>query len=85
MIIRNENRDAHQAYVSDHGDQIMVRGPLLSEDGAQSVGSIWLLDVPDLDAGRALVEGDPFYSAGLYKDVMFHRWRFGRVFDRFKV
>ncbi|MDH3739026.1 MAG: YciI family protein [Alphaproteobacteria bacterium] len=81
----NKNRDAHRAYVSDHSDQIMVRGPLLNDEGTQSVGSLWLLDVPDLHAGHTLLEGDPFYAAGLYKEVLFHRWRFGRVFDRFKV
>ena len=63
----------------------MTSGPLLNDAGTESVGSIWLLDVPDLDAGRELLAGDPFYKAGIYQDVMFQRWRFGRVFDRFKV
>jgi uncharacterized protein YciI len=85
MATRNELRDAHKAYLKDYGDQVMVRGPLLNDEGTETVGSIWLLDVPDLDAGRALLEGDPFYKAGIYRDTMFHRWRFGRVFDRFKV
>jgi uncharacterized protein YciI len=62
----------------------MVRGPLLDDDGAESVGSILLLDVPDMDAGRQLMEIEPFHKAGLYQDVAFHRWRFARVFDRFK-
>ena len=57
----------------------------ISVAGSESIGSIWLTDVPDLDAGRSLLEGDPFYKSGLYKDVMFHCWRIGRVVDRFKV
>lgn len=85
MAVRAEHRDAHRAYLADHGDNIMTSGPLLGDDGVDQVGSIRLLDVPDLDAGRELLEGDPFYKAGLYQDVMFHRWRFGRVFDRFKI
>lgn len=84
MAKRIENRDAHEAYLNDHDTMVMVRGPLLNGDGTESVGSIWLLDLPDLDAGRKLLDGDPFFKSGIYKDVMFKRWRFGRVFDRFK-
>ena len=76
---------AHEAYLNQHSANVMARGPLLDDAGTNSVGSIWLLDVPDLEAGRALLESDPFYKSGIYKDVMFHRWRFGRVFDRSKV
>jgi uncharacterized protein YciI len=82
---RAENRDAHEAYLSEHGDKVMVRGPLLNDAGTEPVGSVWLLDLPDLETGRELLHGDPFYKSGLYKDVTYHRWRFGRVFDRFKV
>ena len=85
MTKRAEFRNAHEAYLDEIGNNIMARGPLLNDAGSESIGSIWLLDVPDLDAGRRLLEVDPFYKSGLYKDVMFHRWRFGRVFDRFKV
>jgi uncharacterized protein YciI len=82
---RTENRDAHTAYLNEHSDKIMVRGPLLNEEGTESMGSVLLLDVPDLDAGRDFLKGEPFHKSGVYKDVTFHRWRFGRVFDRFKV
>ncbi len=64
MAKRTENRDAHEAYLNEHGDKVMV---------------------PDLDAGRELLEGDPFHKAGVYKDVEYHRWRFGRTSDRFKT
>jgi hypothetical protein len=37
-------------------------------------------DVPDMDAARAFMVQEPFYS----KDINLHRWRFGRVMDRFK-
>ncbi len=85
MAKRKEHREAHETYLDGHGHTIMMRGPLLDDAGAAPVGSIWLLDVPDLDAGREVLEGDPFYKSGIYKDATYHRWRFGRVFDRFKV
>jgi hypothetical protein len=37
-----------------------------------------------MDAARVFMEQEPFYSNGVYKDINFHRWRFGRVMDRFK-
>ena len=46
--------------------------------------SVLLLDVPDMDTARAFMEKEPFYSNGVYKDINVHRWRFGRVMDRFK-
>ncbi len=84
MAKRTENRDAHEAYLEKHGDNIMVRGPLLEDDGVNSIGTIILLDVPDLDAGRALLEDEPFRKAGVYRELAYYRWRFGRVSDRFK-
>jgi hypothetical protein len=37
-----------------------------------------------MDAARAFMKQEPFYSNGVYKDINFRRWRFGRVMDRFK-
>jgi len=49
-----------------------------------SVNQVLLLDVPDMDTARVFMEQEPFYSNGVYMDINFHRWRFGRVMDRFK-
>jgi uncharacterized protein YciI len=57
---------------------------LVADDGEEPMGSVLLLDVPDMDAARTFMEQEPFYSNGVYKDINFHRWRFGRVMDRFK-
>ena len=85
MAKRTELRDAHVGYLNDHPETIMISGPLLDDAGTTSIGSVLLLDVPDLAAARKLTEEEPFYKAGLYKKTMLNRWRFGRVFDRFKV
>ncbi len=83
--IRAANRDAHEAYLDEHGTSIMCRGPMLADDGASPLGSVILMDIPDMAAGRALLEKAPFFKAGCYQDITFHRWRFGRVFDRYKL
>ena len=51
--------------------------------------AILIYDEPDSAALRdqyrqTHLEQEPFYSNGVYKDINFHRWRFGRVMDRFK-
>ncbi len=84
VAMRDQHRQAHQAYLVEQADRIMMRGPLLNDAGTESVGNVWLLDVPDMAAGRRLVENEPYNKAGLYQDAAVYRWRFGRVFDRFK-
>jgi len=85
MDIRNTNREAHESYLEEHANSVMCRGPMLSDDGSSAIGSVVLLDVPDMAAARAMMDDEPFYRAGCYQDITLHRWRFGRVFDRFKV
>ena len=82
--LRQKFREAHEAYLAKHASMVMARGPLVTDDGEQPIGSVLLLDVSDMDAARAFMEQEPFYSNGVYKDINFHRWRFGRVMDRFK-
>jgi len=82
--LRQEFRAAHEAYLAQHASMVMARGPLVADNGAGAIGSVLLLDVPDMDAARAFMAKEPFYSNGVYKDINVHRWRFGRVMDRFK-
>jgi uncharacterized protein YciI len=82
--LRSEFRAAHEAYLARHAGMVMARGPLVSDDGEEAIGSVLLLDVPDMDTARALMEKEPFYSSGVYQESNVRRWRFGRVMDRFK-
>jgi uncharacterized protein YciI len=82
--LRQKFRAAHETYLAQHASMVMARGPLVADDGEQPIGSVLLLDVPDMDTARVFMEQEPFYSNGVYKDINFHRWRFGRVMDRFK-
>jgi uncharacterized protein len=81
---RKEFRAAHEAYLAEHASMVMARGTLVTDDGEAAIGSVLLLDVPDMLAARVFMEKEPFYSNGVYKEINFHRWRFGRVMDRFK-
>lgn len=83
--IRATRTEAHAAYLSRHANAIMCHGSILAEDGNTVTGDLMLLDVVDMAAARAIVEHAPLIEAGCYQDVVFHRWRFGRVFDRYNV
>ena len=50
----------------------------------QNLVGDWTLS-HDMASARAIVEQAPLFQAGCYRHVEFHRWRFGRVFDRYKV
>jgi uncharacterized protein YciI len=83
--IREQHRAEHEAYLEQNAGTVIVRGPLLDESGENGIGSVLLLDIADMHAARQFIDNEPFYKAGCFADVTFHRWRFGRVFDRFKV
>lgn len=82
--VRSELQAAHEAYLAEHTGMVMARGPLVTDDGAATIGSVLLLDVPETPAARTFMEREPFYRNGIYGDITFHRWRFGRVMDRFR-
>ncbi len=83
--IRKTLHEEHVAYLTENGDSVMVRGPLVTDDGETRNGSVLLLDFPDIKAARAFWAEEPYNRAGLYESVEFYAWRFGRVFDRFKT
>ena len=64
----------------------MYRAPLVAdEDETQQIGSVYLLDMPDAEAAKALWASEPYNNAGIYETANLYGWRFGRVFERFKV
>lgn len=82
--LRDELRPAHDAYQAGVADLTITRGPLLTDDGGAQIGSLVIVDVPDMAAARAFWDGEPFNAGGLFATVAVHRWRFGRIFDRLK-
>jgi uncharacterized protein YciI len=69
----------HRCYLDDpnYRDGFIARGPLLSEDGADWLGSAMLVELRDRAAVEAMLTGEPFVRAGLYASVEVHDWQFG--------
>lgn len=72
-------RDAHLAYLNQHHDLIVARGPLLSDDGEKTIGSLIMLDVASKAEADSFWASEPFNRAGVYDWATVERWRFGHV------
>lgn len=66
--------DPHLAYLREHRDRIRFAGPLLSDDGAETTGSLTLLDAPDRASAEAWIASEPFNMAGAFDAVEIVRW-----------
>ena len=73
--LRLANREDHLAWATSKADQIHLAGPMLSDDGAHMVGSMFILEADSVDAVRALNQEDPYTRAGLWGNVVIHPFR----------
>jgi uncharacterized protein YciI len=72
LPIRQENRPAHLEYLKST-DHVAQAGPLLDADGAM-MGSLIVLDVPDMAAAQNWADNDPYARAGLFQTVTLTHW-----------
>lgn len=69
---RLDNRAAHLAHIEASG-VVEMAGPFLQE-GAM-IGSLIILDVPDMAAAQDWAANDPYSRAGLFQSVTLHEWK----------
>lgn len=69
---RLDNREAHVDYLKSSGTVVQA-GPFLDEAG-QMIGSLIILDVPDMEAARQWCTFDPYTKADLFQSVELIRW-----------
>ncbi|GLT08520.1 hypothetical protein GCM10007928_07520 [Sulfitobacter porphyrae] len=72
LNIRTENRPAHLEYLKST-DLVAQAGPLLDDDGGM-IGSLIVLDVPDMAAAHDWAANDPYAKAGLFAEVTLTHW-----------
>lgn len=60
-----------------HRDAFILRGPLLSDDGAEWVGSALLVQLRDRATVEIMLAGAPYAQAELYASLEIHDWQFG--------
>ena len=78
-VTRDALLGAHRRYFVDQGylERFIQRGPLLSDDGTEWVGSAMLVELRDRAAVEAMLADEPYVQAGLYANVEIHDWQFG--------
>ena len=73
--LRREHLAAHLAFVEKHLETILVAGPLFDEAEREMNGSLYVLDLPDVDSARAFLAQDPYFRAGLWAELEFRPFR----------
>ncbi|MDE0779638.1 MAG: YciI family protein [Alphaproteobacteria bacterium] len=65
LLLRDQAMDPHLAHVRSYAEQISFSGPLLTDDGSKTLGTMAVVNVADRSAAEAYVAGDGFAQAGL--------------------
>jgi hypothetical protein len=65
---RVQHRPDHVAYLKTQDPVIRVAGPQLDDNG-QMCGSLFVIEVDDLEAAKAFNAGDPFVQRGVFGKV----------------
>jgi uncharacterized protein YciI len=70
--LRVQVRPEHRVYLAQLADRMAFAGPLTSEDGQTTVGSLLAIDFPSRAAVDAWLKDEPFTKAGVYEAPVVH-------------
>lgn len=73
--LRQRVRAEHIEYMIAVVDQTVFGGPLLSEEGEMSLGSIFAIDFENRSAAEAFIADEPYTRHGLFESVLIRRWK----------
>jgi uncharacterized protein len=62
--------EAHWDYMDRFADRLILRGPTLSDDGAEHTGSVHVVDLPDQASAERFAAEEPFQQAGLFQRII---------------
>src|ERR1700749_2642025 len=63
-----------KAHVKSFGEQVIGYGHFLSDDGRDTLGTSFFMQLDDRAAADAFVAKEPMSKAGVYQRVEIHRW-----------
>lgn len=69
---RLQHYDDHKAYLASASVNILVSGPLTSDDGQTMIGSFFLIEAPAKADAEAFNAADPFRRAGIWGEIRIH-------------
>ena len=73
--LRMATREVHLDYLRGAGDDLLIAGPTLDDEGQSPVGSVVIVEAESLEAAKAFAAGDPYAQAGLFESSTVMPWR----------
>jgi uncharacterized protein len=70
-----ELAEAHWSFMDNYADALIARGPTLTPDRTTHTGSMHIVDLHGTEQVRVFAFEEPFYRAGVYREVLVRRWR----------
>jgi len=69
--IRQEVLAEHLAHIERTIDNILLAGPLFSQDGKSVTGSLLIYKAASREAARTMLEADPYFKADIWQEITF--------------
>ena len=66
LSIRLQNYDAHREYLNATETDIVLAGPVTSDDRSTPIGSIMIISVNSQEEAERFNQGDPFYRLNVW-------------------
>ncbi len=73
--LREATQPRHRSYLNGFRHQILLAGPILTEDGRIPCGTLMVMDFPDKRSAETFAEDDPYAAAGLFGEVSIRPFR----------
>lgn len=68
--LRQQLGPTHREYMMRHQQQLLVGGPLLSEEGTQRIGSAFIIQAESREQVEALMRQEPYNAGGVFESVI---------------
>jgi uncharacterized protein YciI len=72
--LRGRLVEEHWAFMDRFDEQMIARGPTLTDDLEAATGSVHIVDLPDAETARVFAFEEPNYRAGVYRHVIVRRY-----------
>jgi len=74
---REAGLESHRNYLKSQKRILVLAGAQLSDDGAEQLGSLLIVNVNNRAEAQAFLDGDPFMKAGVFTGAKITRLRKG--------
>ncbi|MEM9667941.1 MAG: YciI family protein [Pseudomonadota bacterium] len=69
LELRMANRPEHLDWARASAEHILMAGPVFADDGKTFAGSVFVVEMENLEAVRNWAKEDPYARAGLFETV----------------